>query len=99
MADILDKLAGDGLLSDDPGIRMRAADVVEKITRQQPDYLQPYQQALMGQVARITQQEVRWHVAQMLPRLELDQDERQEAVRILWGYLGDRSRIVQASAL
>ena len=38
-------------------------------------------------------------MAQMLPRLALDRDERQEAVRILRGYLEDQSRIVQAFAL
>jgi hypothetical protein len=78
---------------------MRAADAVEKITARQPVLLQPYKAQLLEQIAGIEQQEVRWHVAQMLPRLDLDQEERQAAVRILRGYLTDRSRIVQTFAL
>lgn len=88
-----------GMVSPDPVIRMRAADAIEKITARHPEYLQPYKQPLLEQVAGSQQQEVRWHVAQMLPRLELDQAERQEAVQILRGYLQDRSRIVQTFAL
>jgi hypothetical protein len=88
-----------GVLSENPLIRMRAADAIKKITARRPEYLQPYKQSLLERVARIEQQEVRWHVAQMLPRLALDQAERQEAVRTLRGYLEDRSRIVQTFAL
>lgn len=37
----------DGMLSDDPIIRMRAADAVEKITAQHPEYLQHYKEKLI----------------------------------------------------
>ena len=88
-----------GLTAADPLVRMRAADAIEKITAQRPDLLQPYQAALLTEVAPIPQQETRWHVAQMLPRLTLSGAARAQAVAILEGYLGDRSRIVQAFAL
>ena len=55
----------EGMLSDDPLVRMRAADAIEKITAKHPDYLQPYKEILIEQVARSEQQEVRWHVAQL----------------------------------
>ena len=51
------------------------------------------------QVARIEQQEVRWHVAQLLPRLALTAKERSKAVAILLGYLDDRSTIVRTFSL
>ncbi len=66
----------DGMLSDDPLLRMRCADAAEKITEKQPGFLQPYKEKLIKEVAKIEQPEVRWHVAQMIPRLEVDQEER-----------------------
>jgi len=88
-----------GMLSDDPLVRMRCADVVEKVTTTRPELLPPYKQPLLEQVAGIGQQEVRWHVAQMLPRLELSQEERALAIGILLGYLQDKSRIVKTFAM
>ncbi|GAB4432861.1 MAG: hypothetical protein Fur0044_30390 [Anaerolineae bacterium] len=89
----------EGMLSDDPLIRMRAADAVEKITAQQPGYLQPYKNQLIGPVAQVNQQEVRWHVAQMLPRLSLNNAELAQVVEILLAYLDDSSKIVKTFAM
>ena len=88
-----------GILSDDALIRMRAADAAEKITAQHPELLEPHKVALIGRVAAIDQQEVRWHVAQMVPRLALSEEERRLVAKILLGYLEDKSRIVQVSAM
>jgi hypothetical protein len=41
-----------GMLSDDPLIRMRSADALEKITVKHPEYLQPYKEKLIKQVAK-----------------------------------------------
>jgi lambda repressor-like predicted transcriptional regulator len=87
------------LLDDDPIVRMRAADVTEKVTIHHPEWLQPYKRTLIGKVAAIEQQEVRWHVAQMIPRLNLTALERERVVKILLGYLGDKSAIVKAFSL
>ncbi|MBE7552122.1 MAG: hypothetical protein HS126_13720 [Anaerolineales bacterium] len=92
-------LVFEGLLDNDPLIRMRAADAVEKITARHPDYLQPHKNQLIEQAARINQQEVRWHVAQMLPRLEWSEAERIQVVEILLAYLNDASRIVKTFAM
>lgn len=88
-----------GMLSDDPLVRMRSADAVEKITAERPEYLTPYKTELIEQVARIEQQEVRWHVAQVLPRLELSVEERSRVVSILRCYLKDESKIVKTMAM
>jgi hypothetical protein len=87
------------VLADDPMVRMRAADAVEKITATQPHYLQPYKDILINQVAHVNQQEVRWHVAQILPRLSLNRRQRESAVEILFGYLQDKSKIVKTFSL
>jgi HEAT repeat protein len=84
-----------GLSNPDPLIRMRTADAAEKVTLQRPELLQPYKEQLLDQVSAIEQQEVRWHVAQMLPRMELSPAERRQALNILLGYLEDESKIVK----
>jgi HEAT repeat protein len=88
-----------GMLHDDPLVRMRSADAVEKITAEHPTYLAPYKKILLEEIAAIEQQEVRWHVAQMIPRLELNEGETEQAVEILRGYLNDKSKIVKTMSL
>ena len=87
------------MLNEDPLVRMRAADAVEKITRDHPEYLQPYKTDLIKYVAEVKQQEVRWHTAQMIPRLILTKEERTTSAEILFRYLEDDSKIVQTNAL
>jgi hypothetical protein len=87
------------MLGDDPVVRMRTADAVEKISAQRPHLLQAYKSRLLQEVARSEQQEVRWHVAQMLPRLDMSGEEREAAVGILVGYLDDDSRIVKTFSM
>lgn len=88
-----------GMEDDDPVIRMRCADAVEKITRHHPEYLAPYRTTLLEKVAVIQQQEVRWHVAQMIPRLSLSQQEINRATKILMSYLHDQSKIVKTESM
>jgi hypothetical protein len=89
----------DGMTDPDPVIRMRSSDATEKVTAQRPDLLAPYRERLLGPIAAQEQQEVRWHVAQMLPRLELTARQRDRAVALLEGYLDDDSRIVRVEAM
>jgi hypothetical protein len=93
------KVVFDGMLSHDPLVRMRCADAVEKITARHPEYLQPHKKKLIQQVAKIDQQEVRWHVAQMFPRLELSQEEQAVVVELLLDYVNDRSKIVKTFSM
>lgn len=88
-----------GMMHDDPLVRMRAADAVEKVTREHPQLLEPFKRKLLMQVSALEQQEVRWHVAQMLPRLRLTAKERDVAVTILFEYLNDRSSIVKTFSM
>src|SRR5579862_5180880 len=60
-----------GLWSKNPLVRMRAADAAEKVTRDNPALLQPFKKELLGLMAETTQQELRWHLAAMIPRLAL----------------------------
>ncbi len=89
----------EGMLNDDPIVRMRSADAVEKVSLKHPEYLHPYKRVLIEEIAKIEQQEVKWHVAQMLPRLNLNSKERPVVFDILLKYLDDRSRIVKTFSM
>jgi len=93
------KVVFNGMFSHDPLVRMRSADAVEKITARRPEYLQPYKKRLIQHVAKIDQQEVRWHVAQMFPRLELNREEQAVVVEVLLHYLNDKSKIVKTFSM
>jgi hypothetical protein len=80
-------------------VRMRCADVAEKYSSKHPEALQPYRGQLIGLGLRSTQQEVRWHLALMLPRLVLGEADRGQVCAILCGYLSDPSRIVRTFAM
>ncbi|MGA8540822.1 MAG: hypothetical protein WB566_15065 [Terriglobales bacterium] len=88
-----------GLWSEDPVVRMRAADAAEKVTRKNRELLLPHKRELLGLMAETEQQELRWHLAAMAPRFRLNARERQIAISSLNHYLEDRSSIVKTSAL
>jgi len=87
------------LWSDDPVTRMRAADGAEKVSRDKPQLLRSHKRELLGLLAETQQQELRWHLAAMIPRLELTPAERAKAADALEGFLDDRSSIVRTFAL
>lgn len=83
----------------DAVIAMRAADALEKLTRRQSEVLQRFKKELLGLAEETRQQELRWHLAAMLPRLQLSPKERERVVAVLTGYLNDKSSIVKTFAL
>jgi hypothetical protein len=88
-----------GLWDHDALVRMRAADAAEKVSLQKPKLLQPFKAELLGLLAETREQELRWHLAQMVPRLSLTAAERAHAASILRTYLEDRSSIVKTFAM
>lgn len=88
-----------GLSAADPVVRMRCADVAEKVSAAHPEWLQPHGKTLIDLAARATQQELRWHLAQMLPRLTLSVAEHRVAVKVMFDYLNDPSKIVKTFAM
>jgi hypothetical protein len=88
-----------GLWSADPLVRMRTADATEKVTRKNRELLLPYKKELLGLMTGTTEQELRWHLAVMVPRLLLNTKERYLATSLLTSYLEDRSSIVKTFAL
>ena len=87
------------LWDEDACVRMRSADALEKISRERPLLLKSYKEALLTLLAETTQQEVRWHLALVLPRLLLTQSECRRVAEVLQAYLEDRSSIVKTFAM
>lgn len=89
-----------GMKSDNPLVRMRAADVIEKVSKVHPEYLMPYKKELINDITKIEQQEVRWHVALMFTYLELSDLERTLVIEILLSWLeNSKSKIVKVNSL
>lgn len=90
----------EGMLHDDPRVRMRSADALEKVSSKHPEYLQPFKTRLINEISRIQQQEVRWHVAQMFSYLELTKTERDEIIQVLFSYIKTtKSNIVKTFSI
>jgi len=87
------------LWSDDPVVRMRAADAAEKVSLHKPRLLQPFKAELLGLADETRQAELRWHLALMLPRLSLTPSERERVRERFRDYLNDRSSLVKTSAI
>jgi hypothetical protein len=83
----------------DPVVRMRAADAAEKATREHHSLLQPYKHELLGLMTETTEKEMRWHLAAITPRLQLNVPERRRAVLNLQAWLNDSSSIVKTFAM
>jgi hypothetical protein len=88
-----------GLFDEDPVVRMRAADAMEKISLENPRFLQPFKPELIRLARQTQQQELRWHTAQMIPRLKLTPKETETVTDIFFDYLNDKSKIVVTSAI
>jgi hypothetical protein len=84
----------EGLSVENPIIRMRASDAIEKVSLEHPEYLLPYKKHIMELAANSEQKEVRWHMAQILPRLNLNHKEKIAVVNTLLTYLSSNSSIV-----
>jgi hypothetical protein len=88
----------DCLFDGHAGVRMRAADALERVSRTHD--LTPYAERLLTEGAAIEQAEVRWHLAQILPRLALTEPQRWHAAALMTAWFRRaESRIVRTSAL
>ncbi|WP_214707049.1 MULTISPECIES: hypothetical protein [unclassified Exiguobacterium] len=89
-----------GLTDDRPVVRMRSADAMEKVTRRHPKLLRAHQASLFEQLQIVTQQEVRWHLAQLMPRMTLTEEEASGIVHVLTDWIDTgTSAIVIVNAL
>jgi hypothetical protein len=87
------------LWDEDPGVAMRAADALEKLTRGDHSLLHAWKAPLLGLLAEATEKKLRWCLAITIPRLELTASECRRAAETLQSWLGDASSIVKTCAL
>jgi len=87
------------LFDEDPAIASRAADALERITRDRPQQAQRWKEALIGLLAETTEKKVRWNLALLIPRLKLTVPECRRTAAVLNTWLDDPSSIVKTSAL
>jgi hypothetical protein len=87
------------LWDEDPGVAMRAADALEKLTYSDPSLLRSWKAPLLGLLTEATGKKLRWNLALMIPRLELTASECRRAAETLQSWLEDSSSIVKTCAL
>lgn len=84
----------------DPLIKLRAADSLEKATVTSNWKLLTSKKATILKNFETTQQEVKWHLAQIIPRIELNSSETDYVVRILKSWFeNDESKIVRVFSM
>ena len=88
-----------GLYDNDPIVRMRSADVIEKVTKNKPQLLRGFTSKIISILASAEQQEICWHMAQIAPRLACTKNEVNQIIKILKRYLSHKSKIVNVSAM
>lgn len=82
-------------------IAMRAIDAVEKVTISRPAYLSKYSTDILELLEKAEHKEIKWHLALLIPRLRLEQNELRQAWHMLvnWVECASNSRIVRVNAL
>jgi hypothetical protein len=83
----------------EPVVRIRAADALEKLQHLIPNQISPFQTELLSIAQQATEAEIRWHLAQMLPRIPTSYMKRARIADILKNYCFDKSVIVRVSAM
>lgn len=80
---------------------MRAVDAVEKITVKHPEFLIPHKAQLMSVLKSADHKELKWHIAQLVPRLKLSKGELEDVRHIFsyWVLNKNESKIVRVNAL
>ena len=89
----------EGLASENRLVRMRAADACEKVSACHPEWFQPFVSELLDTGRKTSEQELKWHLLQILPRLRLTGRQHMVTVNLAKRLLRDPSRIVQTAAL
>lgn len=89
------------LFNEDAWIRMRAADALEKICRQHPDWLLPYIDRFSKELTSSSQASIQWHLAQIYREVNLTAQQKRFAISWLTNLLSTKEVdwIVAANAM
>jgi hypothetical protein len=91
----------DCLFDEDAWVRMRAADALEKVCRQHPDWLGPYVGKLLHDFPASTQPSIQWHMAQIFRQVKLSGAQKRSVIEWLEKLLASSEAdwIVAANAM
>jgi hypothetical protein len=80
---------------------MRAADAIEKVTAEKQAFLSSHISEIFSLSRIAVKKELKWHLAQLLSRINMDPAQMTEACSILHNWAADNknSRIVRVNAL
>ena len=82
-------------LDEDPVVAMRSSYVAMRVAEQKPESVQPFAKDLLKNLELYTQQEVRWHIPQLLVHLDLTRAQRKRAYEVIMNWAEtDKSKIV-----
>jgi hypothetical protein len=82
-------------LDGDPVVAMRASYVAMRVAEQSPESVKPFAKDLLKNLEKYTQQEVRWHIPQLLVHLDLTKPQRKRAYEVIMEWAEtDKSKIV-----
>ena len=82
-------------LDEDPVVAMRASYVAMRVAEQKPESVNPFAKELLKNLELYTQQEVRWHIPQLLVHLDLTKAQKKRAYDVIMNWAEtDKSKIV-----
>ncbi len=82
-------------------VAMRAADAVEKLTRQSRHFLKAHKVAYLELLSKAADKELKWHLAQLAPRFSYSDREFEAVWQCLkmWAEQRGESKIVRVNAV
>jgi hypothetical protein len=82
-------------LDEDPVVAMRASYVAMKVAEQSPQSVNAFAKDVLKNLDLYVQQEVRWHIPQLLVHMELSKAQRKRAYEVVMSWAEtDKSKIV-----
>lgn len=91
----------DCIQDDDAWVRMRAIDSLEKVCKVHPQWIAPYIDRILSDLAASTQPSIQWHIAQIVTEVDLTNEQRASAIYWLksWLKTPDVDWIVAANSM
>ena len=88
-----------GAASPNPLVKMRAAQVINRVASQRPDYLESYNNRFIEVLAQAGERQYRRNLIMLLPHLKLNEAEKVKISAILGGFLRDKTVTIVIAAL
>jgi len=89
-----------GIFENDPIIRMRSADAIEKVSKKYPELLKKHKNKILNNLRNFEQQEVKWHIALMISYLKFSDSEAGKVFSALSKWVKtDESKIVVVNSM